>query len=208
MAHIMTSGATGGGSTHLRLILPELQRQGVSLRAIVGNNGPLAEELQTLGVDVSALNLMGLRLNPLTLYRLRQEIEAFGPDLVHLHGSRAGFYAALLSRAGFLKQPLIYSVHGLSNRRSNPILRGVFSRAEKIAIANAAKTICVSRVDRDDLLQWGFGQPDNIMCVPNPVRLSRPPLLDLELAENKKKLLVLSRLELPKRVDWVLRAVA
>lgn len=163
--HVMASGARGGGADHLLGLLPALRTQGVHVQAAVGDDGPLACVLRAQGITTQTLSVMGSRISPLGLLALRRVCQA-PLDIIHLHGTRAAFFAGLargLSEArGFMIAPTprpmrVYSAHGLAFRQapSGP-RRQMRLWAERIACRQADAVISVSRGDLADLAAEGF----------------------------------------------------
>ena len=177
--HVMASAARGGGAAHLVDLLPALRRAGWACEAAVGRDGPLGADLGALDVPVHPIDLMGRRLAPLRALRLARLTARLGPDVVHLHGTRAAFSHALgaaLRRGARPRRrgglPVVYTAHGLAYRKeAGRIERQVSLWAERAACRGAGAVISVSRADLTDLQRWGFlaGRPG--FHVANAVRL-------------------------------------
>jgi len=148
--HIMASGERGGGADHLLGVMPELALRGVDCLAAVGSNGPLAVDLRAGGFAVRAIELMRSRSDPRGVLEVARVTRALRPDLVHLHGTRAGFFGALARVTG--RWPSVYSAHGLSYRKERSDLRrALFAAAEAVACRGATRVVSVSRADLEDL---------------------------------------------------------
>jgi len=83
------------------------------------------------------------RLDPRAPIRLSRIVQEFDPQLVHLHGGRAAFFAALASP----KAPTIYSVHGYHFLHKNTVMRRLALSAERLAARRAKEIVFVSRYD-------------------------------------------------------------
>lgn len=122
--HVMASGARGGGSDHLLGLLPAQRQLGLDVCAAVGNDGPLQERLQALGIPTIGLALMQSRWRPQAAQQIVRAVSAFQPDFVHTHGTRAAFFAGfdvlwqnLRRRWSTDLRPLpyrVYTAHGLA----------------------------------------------------------------------------------------------
>ena len=176
--HVMASGARGGGAAHLVDLFPELRRIGWDCQAAVGSDGPLASELEALGVPVHPLDLMGRRLGfgrvreAMRLVRTARGLQA---DVVHIHGTRAAFFhaaARAAMREGPERPSVVYTAHGLAYRKEAWAGERVVSLlAERIACRGADAVMSVSRADLDDLERRGFLGRRPGFHVRNAVRL-------------------------------------
>ena len=117
----MASAARGGGATHLVDLLPALRRAGWDCEAAVGRDGPLGADLAALGIPVHYVDLMGRRLAPLRALRLTRLTAELGPDIVHLHGTRAAFFHAIGTRRRMFLQIAGNRLLALPARRYIPV---------------------------------------------------------------------------------------
>ncbi|MCY3932101.1 MAG: glycosyltransferase [Acidobacteria bacterium] len=177
--HVMASGARGGGAAHILDLLPELRRIGWDCQAAVGSDGPLASELEALGVPVHPLDLMGRRLGfgrVREAVRLMRTARSLQADVVHIHGTRAAFFHAAARaavREGPERPSVVYTAHGLAYRKEAWAGERVVSLlAERIACRGADAVMSVSRADLDDLERRGFLGRRPGFHVRNAVRLS------------------------------------
>lgn len=174
----MASGARGGGAAHLVDLLPELRRIGWDCQAAVGSDGPLASDLEALGVPVHPLDLMGRRLRfgrvreAMRLVRTARRLQS---DVVHIHGTRAAFFhaaARAAMREGPERPSVVYTAHGLAYRKEAWAGERVVSLlAERVACRGADAVMSVSRADLDDLDRRGFLGRRPGFHVRNAVRL-------------------------------------
>lgn len=191
--HVMASGARGGGAAHLVDLLPELRRIGWECRAAVGGDGPLASELEALGVPVHPLDLMGrrLRFHPVReAMRLARTTRRLQADVVHIHGTRAAFFhaaARAAGRGGPERPSVVYTAHGLAYRKEAWAgERFVSLLAERAACRGADAVMSVSRADLDDLERRGFLGQRPGFHVRNAVRL--PEAAGPRRAEARRRL--------------------
>ena len=176
--HVMASAARGGGAVHLLHLLPALRRAGWDCEAAVGGDGPLGADLAALGVVVHPVELLGRRLAPLRAARLARLTARLGPDVVHLHGTRAAFFhaagAAVGRRGG--RPPTVYTAHGLAYRKdAGRVERRVSRFAERVACRGADAVISVSRADLTDLERRRFVRRGCGFHVGNAVRPAPGP---------------------------------
>ncbi len=123
-----------------------LHEHGLAVAALVGDDGPLAEQLTAQGISATTQPLMGPRWDRRWLGWLDAALDQTQPDLVHYHGSRAGFWGGCL-RFGRSVQRSIYTAHGLASRASRPYgARLAFGLVETIA-CRADAVISVSQAD-------------------------------------------------------------
>jgi glycosyltransferase involved in cell wall biosynthesis len=73
---------------------------------------------------------------------VREAVDAFHPDLVHVHSSLAGAVVRLLP----MRVPVVYSPHcfAFERRDVSPVQRGVFRAAEQLLARRTAAFVCVS----------------------------------------------------------------
>ena len=174
----MASAARGGGAVHLLHLLPALRRAGWDCEAAVGGDGPLGADLAALGVVVHPVELLGRRLAPLRAARLVRLTARLGPDVVHLHGTRAAFFhaaGAAVGRRGS-RPPTVYTAHGLAYRKdAGRIERRVSRFAERVACRGADAVISVSQADLTDLERRRFVRRGCGFHVGNAVRPAPGP---------------------------------
>ena len=85
--YVSSSTETGGAETALRALALYAQKQGHTVKVIsLKPLGAVGADMRQAGLDVISLHLVG-KIRPLetagVLVRLMQEIESFGPDIVH-----------------------------------------------------------------------------------------------------------------------------
>ncbi|MBS1879810.1 MAG: glycosyltransferase family 4 protein [Actinobacteria bacterium] len=122
-------------------------------------------------------------------------------DLVHLHGDMAAMLAAPLARG----RPALITSHGLHRlRRSSGVAGWLVQRRLRTAVAAAARTICITREERDDLAAaLPSSLRSRLVVVPNGVPLAAPVAPErrqrlrrsLGLAEGEVAVLFAAQLE-------------
>lgn len=213
VVHVIASGARGGGSEHVRGLIVEQRALGLTPLAIVGDDGPLADMLRPHVERVVTMNLMRSRWDIGAPLRLLATINAMKPDIVHLHGTRAAFFAGM----SLLRTPSVYTVHGLSYRKPT---RGFSLRASEAAEAVACRradwVITVSRADKDDLVARRFMPEHRVTHIPNAMDLTRfaaAPTHDeakraLDIAPERFVIATVSRLVPQKALADAIEAIA
>ena len=128
--HVVYVGHTArlsGGELALVRLLPALRSYGVDPYVILGEDGPLVEELRGVGVTVEVLPMAaGLRdmrrdrVTPLRLpvrsalktiqytWRLRRRLRALRPDIVHTNTLKAAIYGGVAGRLAGI--PVIWHI--------------------------------------------------------------------------------------------------
>ena len=139
---IIADGRPGGGTTHIIQLLNGLQRR-YACELVGQSNSYLVEEGQKLGIPTHEINFSVCRVDLSALIQLRRLCLSLHPDIVHVHGGRAGFFYAL-SR---LKFPLIYTVHGWHFEGKKPPARWLARKAESLVMQQAKACIFVSQFD-------------------------------------------------------------
>lgn len=132
----------------------------------------LSHHAEALGVPVFGVDFFRSRLDPRVPLRLREALRKFDPRLVHLHGGRAAFFAALASP----NAPTVYSVHGYHFLHKNPVMRGLALSAERLAARWAIEIVFESRYDasvaEDHKISSATGRRS---IIPNSVPLPQVP---------------------------------
>jgi len=139
---IVADGKPGGGTTHVLQILKGL-RHAVSFHLIAEKDSYLLREAEALGVTCHGLRFFISRFNPTLPLQLRKIALHVQPDLIHIHGGRAGFFFAF----SLLTIPTVYTIHGFHFAEKPPILRRLATLAERLVFRRSSRVIFVSRYD-------------------------------------------------------------
>ncbi len=170
---VMASGAVGGGLDHLLGLVSELVAAGHDCHVALGADGPGPSRARELGVPVTVVDLMGHRLDPRAVWQLRQLHKAVCPDLIHYHGTRAGFFGAGAALP-FGTGPAVYTAHGLAYRQERGVASGAVGVvAEAIACRGVREVITVAAADRRDLIRRGLVRRSRCHHLPNAVDTER-----------------------------------
>jgi glycosyltransferase involved in cell wall biosynthesis len=151
---IVADGAPGGGTTNVLALLGDLQRAGgFELSFLVQSESHALGEARRLGVDARGIDFARTRWPLAAARALEAAIADLKPELIHVHGSRAGFFLACVRRgAGF--PPVVYTVRGYHFLGKPPGARQLFALAERFAHARADATVHVCRYDAALAARW------------------------------------------------------
>jgi phosphatidyl-myo-inositol alpha-mannosyltransferase len=202
--------APGGVQVHVRQLAEQLGRRGHSTLVLA----PAWSSRQPEGVAVIARPVR-LRFNgsvapiapdPRAIPRIRQELQRFGPDVVHVHepfSPSIGMYAALAAGSGERRAGVAATFHSYAERSIalaafSPLLRLVWNRLDvRLAVSGAAASFA------------GRHFANGLRIVPNGVDIDRfagaTPATGLPDGE---RILFVGRLEPRKGFRHALRAFA
>ncbi|HEY3215463.1 MAG TPA: glycosyltransferase family 4 protein [Candidatus Eisenbacteria bacterium] len=170
VVHVIGSTEVGGGPEHLVHLTRGLRAHGVDGCVITGIEGGARARLEAAGTPVRVLGPMGAG----AIWTLARAIRGAEPDLLHLHGGRAGFLGTLAARAVSMR-PVVYTAHMFSFMGPKQALRRWAAlRAESLTCAQADRVICVSRSDRDAAAARGIDAA-RFAVVPSGIDLTRFP---------------------------------
>lgn len=146
---IITLSEMGGAQRHVSDLIATLRHK-VDMTLVVGAEGWLAQQARALDVQCHVLPSLGRSVNPwkdlVALRQLVALIRDHGPDIVHLHSSKAGFLGRIAAR--IVGVPAIYTAHGWGFKPGVPLHRRYLVLiAEALAARLAARIICVSSHD-------------------------------------------------------------
>jgi glycosyltransferase involved in cell wall biosynthesis len=149
-----------------------LMNDGHSVRVFVGGTPDMEvpKRLAARDLDFECIPQMGRAINVkndvMALRSLRRSIKAFSPDLVSMHGSKAGALGRLAC-AG-LGLPLLYTPHCWSFVEDFP-KAGLYLWIERFLATLATRIITVCEQERDFGLQRGVGKAATTVCIHNGV---------------------------------------
>ncbi|MFI7124540.1 glycosyltransferase [Nonomuraea sp. NPDC050153] len=166
----VTQPVDGGVGAYVAMAAADQARRGWRVAVACPGTGPLAGELDRLGVrrlEWTAGRAPGLS-DAVQAARLRRIVGEFGPDVVHLHSSKAGLAgrAALRGRVPTLFQP-----HGWSWLAARGVAATAALAWERLAARWADRLICVGADEA--ALARRHGVPGDLVVVRNGVDLRR-----------------------------------
>jgi glycosyltransferase involved in cell wall biosynthesis len=164
--HLASDDAWGGAERALLAIVDATRAQaGCEVRALLLNEGRLAQELRARGVAVTLLPERGLGL-PRLVRALGRRLAEDRIDLVHAHR----YKEILLGALCLPRRPLLVTVHGLEPWRQAGLLASLRTWACLFAARLAgARFAAVSLELTRRLARW-LG-PGHVAHVPNPLAL-------------------------------------
>jgi glycosyltransferase involved in cell wall biosynthesis len=145
--HVVADGAPGGGTTAVLGLCSDLQSQGFRTSLITQRDSYGLQTGQDMKLEAHGLDFFRSRFDrsiPKHLQRLISDLE---PDLVHVHGARAGH--AFCSRAlRGISSKMVYTVHGYHFLKRPLAWRALGWVAEKRIAERADQLVFVSKNDR------------------------------------------------------------
>lgn len=104
---VMADSSLSGASKHLLTLAKNLDKGSFEV-IIICPQGWLAEEAARLGIKIILVPMKGF-FDLVSVKNLKKIIKKVNPDLIHLHGIRAGWLGTLAARQH--RQKIIYSEH-------------------------------------------------------------------------------------------------
>lgn len=190
VARVLTRLNLGGPARQALASDPELVRRGHVVRLFTGSplagEGDLFEELRERGVDVVRVPGLGREPQPAAdwtaLRALRRGLDAFQPEVVHTHASKAGLIGRLACRGRRWARVHTFHGHVLEGYFSRPVSKALVW-SERWLAAGTGRLLAVSERTRADLVRLGVAQPERIEVVLPGVELSE--LLELEIGRDE-----------------------
>lgn len=166
------------------------------------------DELRKNGIDI--INLNCSRFNPFIPVKIKRIIRQYKYQLVHVHLFPSLYWIAITDILFTLNCKLVFTEHSTSNSRiNNPILRPI----EKIFYNRYEKIIAISENVSGILNKW-VGLSSKITTIYNGIELDKTRLHSdaysnkkQELPSNRKELLMVARLDRPKRHDLLIKSL-
>ena len=169
VAFIVADGGLGGGTTHVLQLVKGLCDT-YEIGVVTEKNSHLAEAAQALGAAVYPTNLFGPFASARGLYQIRAALRHFNPDIVHAHGSRAGFFAAIAT-APTGKPLSVYTNHGLHFSHMHGLRKSLGIVAEWFITRRAGIVVYVSQNDLKNAISMGVVDAKKAIVVYNGVKL-------------------------------------
>lgn len=193
--HLISGGDTGGAKTHIHYLLSGLARE-TSVLLVCFMEGDFAQEARELGIPT-----LVLEGSPgAALARLREIIKTGGYDIIHSHGARGNFMAAMLRRPCGL--PMVSTIHSdpRLDYMGRPAARLVYGSLNAYSLRRADYMVGVSDSMRELLIRRGF-KANSIFSIYNGVDFS----LELSCPDRRE---YFARYGLDVREDSVVAGIA
>lgn len=169
IVHVINSAQIGGGMKHVYALCRHLPRDRFDLSLIADQGRFLVDELRELDVPVHFVPLMKHRFNPSAVWQIARLVHRAKADLLHLHGTRAGFYGALAKPLARVRRS-VYTVHGFSFHKDiGPTGRIFYLAVERLCARAHSRLISVSGTDRDEAIRLGICPPQQIQTICNGI---------------------------------------
>lgn len=197
----------GGIATYLRNVLPlQVARYGgENIRVLIPGNQ--LGELDGVGVAVTEFSYHHSRLaTALVAARaLRTQLEAFRPDIVHIHSSFAGLTCRPLVRFTRQRPRIVYCPHGWSFTRIGRTARAT-AWVERYLSRLCDAIVCVSAAERNAALAVGL-PPSRLHVILNALPDRDPPTASPSLSDGPLRLLFMGRFDRAKGFDVLVAAL-
>lgn len=179
IARVLTRLNLGGPARQALGADPVLTARGHELRIFCGRpepgEGDLFEAFEGRGLDVRRVPGLGRGLAPLgdarALARLRRELRAFRPEVVHTHASKAGLLGRAAARGSGAARVHTFHGHVLEGYFGPRISAGLAALERRLA-RDTDLVVAVSHATADDL--------ERLEVVAGGDLVVSPPGLDLE----------------------------
>src|SRR5262245_8068336 len=139
---IVADGNPGGGTTHVLQILRGL-RSTHSMGLITQSQSYLFHQANELDIPSYGLHFFPSRMNLAVSFRLNKIYSEWKPDLIHVHGGRAGMFHTITGTT----VPTVYAVHGFHFVRKPIGIRWLAIFIEGVILSRANRIIFESEYD-------------------------------------------------------------
>jgi glycosyltransferase involved in cell wall biosynthesis len=152
--HVVADGEPGGGTTNVLALLADLRAHGGYELAFAVQRESYAQGVAR-GLDIPAFGVEFARSRaPFAAARALADVIAnVRPQIVHVHGSRAGFFLAFAKRTPAFPR-VVYTVRGYHFLRKPPVLRELAALAERVAHQRADVNVHVCGYDQALAGRW------------------------------------------------------
>lgn len=170
--HMISGGDSGGAKTHVFALLDALKKY-ADVKIICLTPGIFYQEILKKEIDTVLIEQKN-RGDLSILKQITDIINEEGYEVLHVHGARANFIAALLKRK--LNIPIISTVHSdyLLDFTEGFYKKYIFTGLNQLALRAADYHIGVSDKFRDMLIERGF-KPNRVFTVYNGMDFGYEP---------------------------------
>jgi glycosyltransferase involved in cell wall biosynthesis len=171
IALAITLAEHGGAQSHVYDLVSSLKDR-FSFLVLIGQEGWLSEKLRGGGVEVAIVPALVRDVKGFgdvaAIFEMMRIIRGFGPQLIHLHSSKAGLIGRIV--AHWVGVPAIYTVHGWGFKAGVPIFRRLLVWfLEQLLIGFSRAIVCVSNYDSRLARQYLFGASRRVRVIWNGV---------------------------------------
>lgn len=104
---VIADSSLSGAPLHLWTLLKKIDKSQFSI-TLICPYGWLADEAEKLGIITVKVPFKGF-IDYSSITKLKKEIKRLNPDIIHLHGIRAGWLGVMAAKK--IKQKIIYTEH-------------------------------------------------------------------------------------------------
>lgn len=199
---ISSGSELGGGEKNIFDIAGYiLKNKKYEVSAIVPSEGLLAEKFREIGCNVNVCSLSLLKLN-----KLRKIIKKEQPDLVHIQGLKASFAGRIVTR--IMEIPCINGVHGLHYFYYKNFIKGkAYLIVDRFLRRWTDGFICASKSVYDRVVGPLKVDKSKVWLIYNGIDCDSIAMPDANIAQNRKPVICVGRLQRPKGQIYLLKAV-
>lgn len=169
IVHLISGGDTGGAKTHVLLLVRALAEH-IPIKLVCLTPGEFYQDAGAMGLPVVLLE-QTRRWDLSVASRLHDLLDEFDADVLHCHGARANFVAALLRRR--LAIPIVTTIHSDYRRdfEDNLYKHLIYTTLNSLSLRRFDHYIAVTEQFRSMLQERGF-PPDRLFTVYNGLDFS------------------------------------
>lgn len=205
--HVITSLQTGGAETLVVNLMPRFHALGHEVGVVVFNavRTPLMERLEKECPNCKIYKLGSSYYNPWYIVKLWRIMRYY--DIVHTHNSSPQLFVAIANL--FCGKKLVTTEHNTNNRKREK--GGIFRIVDKWMYYRYLKTICISDIAEQKLLEYlGKQQQSSICTINNGVDVmsiyEAKPIIELQ--SDKFVAVMVAGFREQKDQDTIIRAMA
>jgi glycosyltransferase involved in cell wall biosynthesis len=143
--HVIRQGLIGGGESHVLTLVDKLDKTEVQSFVLSFTNGPMVDRLKRMDIPVVVVPVKHPFDSSLFIL-VRKQINEWGINLIHAHGSRA--CAFMLPLSLMMRIKMAYTVHGWSfHPEQSLLIRSLRKTYESIITRFTTQNICVSEAN-------------------------------------------------------------
>ena len=171
--HVVADGRPGGGTTNVLALAEDQRALGHDVTLLTDHGSYAADVARASDVAVEEAAFFTSRFDPRLPRAIARTVGTVAPDVVHVHGARAGFLYALTPRRTSV--PSVYTVRGYHFLRKPPGARHAAALAERLASARTDLTVHVCAYDARLASAWGLTATARSRVIHNGIRRSDVP---------------------------------
>lgn len=171
--HVIADGRPGGGTTSVLALTEDQRSLGHDVALLTDASTYAAITAHTYGVAVQETKFFVSRFDPRVPTAIHKATRRIHPDVVHVHGARAGFLHAV--QPTLPQAARVYTVHGYHFLHKPFGIRHLAATAERLASSRVDLTVHVCHYDAQLARRWRFTSPAGSMVIHNGIRPSDVP---------------------------------